>query len=199
MPSCSATHSGILVGRWSPETLIRDLRPRTGESWPPFGLNLRVATDTSQALAAVAARVRQHYGEDLWRAVKTSLAVVTSLSLRKRHHCVVLVHEGASGKGKSAVVRVLMPDGNATRSYVERADDFTPASFVSHAANRTPKELAKIDLLPRVKDKVMLTKELAPLFRDDEKELRKNFARLTSVLDGDGYKTHSGTHGGRGY
>ena len=108
-------------------------------------------------------------------------------------------HEGASGKGKSAVVRVTMSDRPATRKYLERADDFTPASFVSHAANRSTRQLAQIDLLPRVKDKTMLTKELAPLFRGDEKELRKNFARLTSVLDGDGYKTHSGTHGGRGY
>jgi hypothetical protein len=50
-----------------------------------------------------------------------------------------------------------------------------------------------------VKDKVMLTKELAPLFHDDEKEQRQNFACLTSVLDGNGYMTSSGTHGTRGY
>ena len=199
MPSCSPAHPGNLVGRWSPEALIHGFRPRTGETWPPFGLDLRDATDTSQDLLAVAARVLRHYGEELWRAVKTSLGVVTSLSLRKRQQCLVLVHEGTSGKGKSAVVRLMMPDRTATRKYVERADDFTPASFVSHAANRSTRQLAQIDLLPRVKDKVMLTKELAPLFRGDDKELRKNFARLTSILDGDGYKTNSGTHGGRGY
>src|SRR5262249_11860117 len=97
------------------------------------------------------------------------------------------------------VVRVLLPDRPATQQHLCRVDDFTPAAFVSHAANRTTKALEKIDLLPRIKDKVMLTKELAPLFRNDEKEQRANFARLTSVLDGNGYTTNSGTHGQRGY
>lgn len=110
----------------------------------------------------------------------------------------MLVFEGGSGRGKSIVVRSLMPvDG--IHAYCIRVDDFTPAAFVSHAANRTLKDLEKIDLLPKISNKTMLTKELAPLFRDDEKELRRNFATLTSVLDGDGYKTNSGTQGSRGY
>src|SRR5262249_10109434 len=33
----------------------------------------------------------------------------------------------------------------------------------------------------------------------DDKALRQNFARLTSVLDGNGYMTASGVHGKRGY
>ena len=107
--------------------------------------------------------------------------------------------QGGSGRGKSLTIRLLNPDRESTRALLERVDDFTPASFVSHAANRNEKQLGKIDLLPRIKDKVMLTKELAPLFRDEEKELRQNFARLTAVLDGEGYKTQSGTHGMRGY
>jgi hypothetical protein len=147
----------------------------------------------------VAAVIRSHYREELCQSVKAALAVVASLSFKKRDHCLVLVFEGSSGVGKSIIVRALLPDRESTKAYLERVDDFTPASFVSHASNRTTDELVTIDLLPRIKDKVMLTKELAPLFRDDEQELRQNFARLTSVLDGNGYQTNSGTHGSRGY
>ena len=45
----------------------------------------------------------------------------------------------------------------------------------------------------------MLTKELSPLFRGDFKEMQKNFSVLTSVLDGKGYVSESGTHGERSY
>ena len=158
------------------------------------------STDTSTVtLADVADLILQHYRQELCQAIKASLGVVASLSLKKRDHCLVVVFEGPSGRGKSIVIRVTMPDRESTGNYLLRVDDFTPASFVSHASNRNTKQLDKIDLLPKLKDKVMLTKELAPLFRDDEKELRQNFARLTSILDGDGYKTQSGMHGARGY
>lgn len=159
-------------------------------------------TDTSTTtvtLQDVALLVRQHYREELWQAIKVALGVIASLSLSKRDHCQVLVFEGPSGQGKSIVIRVIMPDRESTKRFLVRVDDFTPASFVSHAANRSRNQLEKIDLLPKIKGKVMLTKELAPLFRDEEKELRQNFARLTSVLDGDGYTTQSGTQGTRGY
>jgi hypothetical protein len=143
--------------------------------------------------------VKKHYRGELSDSIKAALAVVASLSLKERDHCLVLVFEGGAGQGKSIIVRSLMPDRVGTEKFLQRVDDFTPASFVSHASNRTKEELEGNDLLPQLKDKVMLTKELAPLFRDDDRELRQNFARLTSVLDGDGYKTHSGVHGGRGY
>jgi hypothetical protein len=94
---------------------------------------------------------------------------------------------------------MVSPTVPAAKQYLTRVDNFTPASFVSHAANRSAEDLAQIDLLPRIKDRVMVTKELAPLFTGDEKELKKNFATLTSVLDGNGYETSSGQHGSRGY
>jgi hypothetical protein len=161
--------------------------------------NQQSETRAAPTLADVAQVIQVHYREELWLAVKAIIGVISSLSFKKRDHCLVLVLEGPPGQGKSIAIRVAMPDRESTKGYLVRVDDFTPASFVSHAANRSKKQLEKIDLLPRVKDKVMLTKELAPVFRDEEKELRKNFARLISVLDGDGYVTNSGTQGQRGY
>src|SRR5262249_52734990 len=80
----------------------------------------------------------------------------------------------------------------------ERADDFTTASFVSQAANRTAQQLAGVDLLPKIKDRVLLTPELAPIFRGDDDTLTSRFSKVTRVLDGQGLVTHSGTHGRRG-
>jgi len=80
-----------------------------------------------------------------------------------------------------------------------RSDKFTPKAFVTHAANIKKDELAQIDLLPKLNGKVLLTKELAPLFRGREEDLKDNFSILISVLDGKGFTSDSGTHGRRGY
>ncbi len=150
-------------------------------------------------LPRVAEVVKQHYGDEICRAIKAGIAVVACHSLKEREHCLSLNFVGPSGKGKSVSVNVFMPIGPSTKKYLHRVDNFTPASFVSHAANRKKSELASIDLLPRIKDKTMLTKELSPLFRGDLKEMQKNFSILTSVLDGKGYVTESGAQGERGY
>ena len=121
------------------------------------------------------------------------------MSLTKRDHCLTLVFLGASGLGKSITARMVSPSCAEAENYLTRVDDFTPKSFVSHAARVAKKELEKIDLLPRIENKVMVTKELAPLFSGDDESLKKNFATLTSVLDGNGYVTSSGVHGTRGY
>src|SRR5438309_1610364 len=61
------------------------------------------------------------------------------------------------------------------------------------------KDIQQVDLLTRLRQKTLLVKELAPLFRGREDELRENFATLTAVLDGKGHMTASGVHGTRGY
>ncbi len=150
-------------------------------------------------LADVIDKAENHYGEEIAMAIKAGLSVVGTHSLAQREHCLCLVIVGASGKGKSVSVNVLMPDRESTKGYLHRCDDFTPASFVSHAANKNKKQLNSIDLLPKIKDKTLLTKELSPLFRGDSKDMQKNFAVLTAVLDGKGYVRQSGAQGERGY
>jgi hypothetical protein len=155
----------------------------------------RCATDALTELQQI---VTNTYSEELWRATKAALAVIASLSLKGRSHPLALIFEGASGKGKSTVINMCNADREATKRYVHRIDKFTPASFISQAANVSKELLAQIDLLPKLKDKVLLTKELAPLFRGRDDALREIFATLTTVLDGKGYVNTSGAHGERG-
>src|SRR5262249_26749038 len=123
--------------------------------------------------------ITETHGHELWVAVKTGIAVAAATSMTQRSNPLVLIFEGGSGRGKSFVINVLEPDRLATHKYLVRLDSFTPKAFVSHAANRNKQSLKDIDLLPKLKDRTLLVKELAPIFRGREDTLRENFATLT--------------------
>jgi hypothetical protein len=75
----------------------------------------------------------------------------------------------------------------------------TSASFVSHRADLTQEQLKDVDLLPRIRGKTMVSKELAPFFAGKREDLHERFATLASVLDGTGFISDSGAQGRRGY
>jgi hypothetical protein len=144
-------------------------------------------------VAKVRAVIKEHF-PGLWPAVEAGLAACATLLLADNANPTALIYVGAAGSGKTTVASLF---ADHDRSY--RSDNFTPASFVSQAANRSGKDLAKVDLLPRIKHKVLVTPELAPMFRGKQDELATRFAIVTRVLDGQGLLTDSGTHGQRGY
>lgn len=78
-------------------------------------------------------------------------------------------------------------------------DNFTPSSLVSHATNRKREDLEKIDLLPRIRFRTLIVRDLAPIFAERQENLLKNLGVLTRVFDGEGYESDSGVHGKRGY
>ena len=79
------------------------------------------------------------------------------------------------------------------------SDSFTPNSFESHNASLSEEQLQKIDLLPKLNNRVFLTPELAPIFTTNEDELRKSLGIMTRILDGHGLETDSGAQGHRRY
>lgn len=78
-------------------------------------------------------------------------------------------------------------------------DKFSPASFVSNAANVSKEKLKDIDLLPRLQYKMFLIRDLATLFSKRDDDLNECLGILTRVLDGEGLNTDSGVHGQRQY
>ena len=78
-------------------------------------------------------------------------------------------------------------------------DDFTAKSFVSHSTSASKEELAEIDMLPRLKNRLFLTPELAPTFTVKDEDLNKTLGIITRIADGQGFKSNSGAHGQRGY
>jgi len=59
--------------------------------------------------------------------------------------------------------------------------------------------LADVDMLPRIRFRTLIVRDLAPIFGAKEDELLKTIGILTRTLDGEGLRTDSGVHGSRGY
>ena len=78
-------------------------------------------------------------------------------------------------------------------------DSFSAKSMVSHSTAVKKEELAKIDMLPKIRNKYLLTPELSPTFAKKDDDLIEILGILTRVLDGHGYECDTGAHGHRGY
>ena len=79
------------------------------------------------------------------------------------------------------------------------SDSFTPNSLISHNSALTEVQLKEVDMLPKMKNKLVLTPELAPLFTAKDDDLQKILGIIIRLLDGDGLESDSGAHGHRGY
>src|SRR5208283_2313397 len=108
----------------------------------------------------------QRFYPDAWKVVEAALAVVATGLLADNDKCIALILVGLSGVGKTLPLSCIMP-GKTDKLYERfyRSDKFTAASFVSHRADQNKEQLGEIDLLPRIKDKTLVTPELTPLFR----------------------------------
>jgi hypothetical protein len=136
--------------------------------------------------------VEKHFPR-LVPVVEACLANVCALLLKDLSNCPALVLVGPPSSIKTTALDFL--DGDL----IYESDNFTPASFVSHAANVTKDNLSEIDLLPRLRKKVLVSKDLSPIFSKREEDLQQQIGILTRVLDGRGYQSDSGVHGKRGY
>jgi hypothetical protein len=142
--------------------------------------------------------VQKHYPQ-LALTLRACLAVCATMALADRKRPLSLILEMPSGYGKTTTIGWLFPlPGRGTEEYFYRSDNFTAKAFVSHAG-QTSKALGDIDLLPRITNRVLLTKELAPIFRGRTEELESRFSILIGVLDGMGLVSDGGMQGQRGY
>ncbi len=137
---------------------------------------------------------------DLGLHFEVVLAICGVLGIKKPWRPVTVVFEGPPGPGKSLVLNCLLgATSEEVREWLYRSDKFSTASFVSQCASIERKKLNKVDLLPRIKNKVLITPELAPIFRGKREEIEGRFSILARVLDGRGLTVDGGTHGRRGY
>jgi hypothetical protein len=159
---------------------------------------LRVAKLTRPALAATINQWRDVIEANfpaLVRPAETCLCVVAQLLLNDVSNPFALALVDVPSSGKTIILNFF--DGVPELSYT--TDNFTPASFVSHASNVRREDLGKVDLLPRIRYRVLIVRELGSVFGAKDDDLIKSFGILTRVLDGEGLETDSGVHGKRGY
>ena len=149
-------------------------------------------------LTALETTVKTHFPK-LWPGVDLGLATCATLLLKDNVNPVAVIYVGPPSAGKTTVLEMFGDAQVNEKVFCYVSDKFTPAAFVSQAANVEKDKLAQVDLLPRIQYKVLVTPELAPIFRGKDEDLVKTFSTLTRVLDGQGYTVDGGTHGKRGY
>ena len=54
-------------------------------------------------------------------------------------------------------------------------------------------------MIPKMKDNLLITPELAPIFTTNEDDLKATIGKITRLLDGKGFTGDTGAHGQRGY
>ncbi|RLG18446.1 hypothetical protein DRN67_04165 [Candidatus Micrarchaeota archaeon] len=131
----------------------------------------------------------------IWDETKIFLSIPCTLLLKDISNPTGLIIEGPPSGNKTTIISF----GYGLGSLFYKSDDFTPRAFVSHASTVKADQLKKIDLLPRIKNKVLLVPELAPMFSRRKDDLVEVLGILTRVFDGEGLTSDSGTRGRRGY
>lgn len=140
------------------------------------------------------ATIQEHF-PDLLRVSETALSMVSELLIQEVHNPISLTLVDVPASGKTICINFFKGLPNLTYA----TDNFTPNAFVSHIAGRSKKALAEIDLLPRVRHKMMLVPDMAPVFGGSDDQLLEKLSLLTRVLDGQGLSTDKGVYGQRGY
>lgn len=130
---------------------------------------------------------------DLMFPAEICASIVSQVLIHEIANPFAVVLIGAPSGGKTICINFF--DGIEELTY--SSDKFTPASFVSSASNVSREKLAEIDLLPRIKNKAFLVRDLSILFSKRDDDLNECLGLLTRVLDGEGLSVDSGLHGQR--
>ena len=137
--------------------------------------------------------IQKHYPE-AWTFMEFCLSVKSILNVHDFTLPFMGVLIAAPSSMKTMIIQLF-------RKYPDTfyTDSFTPNSLISHISTKTEEELQKVDMIPKMKDKVVLTPELSPIFTSKEDDLQKVMGVLTRLLDGHGLENDSGSHGHRKY
>jgi hypothetical protein len=135
----------------------------------------------------------KHYPE-AWPILEFCLSVKTILNIRDFTLPFMGVILAVPASMKTTIVQLFRK-----YSYSFYTDSFTPSSLISHNSALSEEQLQKVDMIPKMKDRLFLTPELAPLFTAKEDDLQKVLGSFTRLLDGYGLENDSGAHGHRRY
>ncbi len=131
---------------------------------------------------------------DMFEILMACLSVKAQMLIEGINLPFFLVLVGRASGSKTTILGCLEILQDSIKTY-----NITSKSFVSHIANVKQEDLKEIDLLPRIKNKMLITPELGTMFSTREDKLLETLGILTTILDGKGYRSESGVHGSRGY
>ncbi|MGH9878613.1 MAG: hypothetical protein ACRD5H_13330, partial [Nitrososphaerales archaeon] len=131
---------------------------------------------------------------DVWLSVEFLLSVARILNIKNCNLPFMGIVLGKPSSSKTLGIELF----RGTR-HTYFTDSFSAKSFVSHNSNMDEERLREIDLMPKIKNNIFLTPELAPIFSARDEDLMAIFAIITRILDGQGFESHTGAQGHRGY
>lgn|GEM_PF-6361430 len=100
----------------------------------------------------------------------------------------MVVITGPSGCGKTSLLNLFKG-----KKFLH-IDTLTPAAFASHFAFKKREVLQKkVDLIPKMRGKIVLYKDLSSVFADYKKS-RELLSSYTRILDGDSFTKATGVH-----
>lgn len=132
---------------------------------------------------------------DLLVPAEIIMSIITQILILDITNPFGIVLVGNPSSGKTIVINFFADLEDITYC----SDKFTAASFVSNAANVKKEKLDKIDLLPRIRFKTFLVRDMATFFSKREEDLTESIGIMTRLLDGEGLSTDTGVHGQRSY
>ncbi len=128
-------------------------------------------------------------------AAESSLSIATQLLINDIFHPFPLILIGPPSSGKTTVLNFFSElDGVAYTT-----DGFTSSSLLSMHMATKKSDLGKHDLLPRMRRKLVVVRDMSVVFSKRDEDLRDLIGKLTRVFDGEGLTLDSGPHGERGY
>lgn len=172
-------------------------RERTDDGWGH-------TTDTLErreclTFSDIRETVLTEFDQRIWNATEVVLSTQATLLLNDERDCTGVMLIGNSGAGKTTVLDFFKQAQYNGESLAYLSDDMTPAAFLSHDASREEDELQQIDLLPKIRHKMLLNPDMAGWFGGEFANIRKKMSLLARTMDGNGLSTDSGAHGQRGY
>jgi hypothetical protein len=131
---------------------------------------------------------------NLWDSLEFELSIQKILNIKD---CTLPFAGIILGRGSSMKTVGIEMFRNSKNTFF--TDNFSAKAFVSHSTAVRKQDLEKIDLLPKIRNKLFLTPELSPTFTKKDDDLVEVLGIITRVLDGHGYESDTGAHGHRGY
>lgn len=139
-------------------------------------------------------KITLKYYPEAWAFLEFSLAIKSILNIEDFSLPFMGVILAAPASMKTMIIQLFRK-----YPYSFYTDSFTPNSLVSHNSALSEEQLQQIDMFPKMKDKLILTPELAPIFTAKDDDLQKLLGIVTRILDGHGLENDSGAHGHRKY
>lgn len=166
----------------------KELKPKTNERFVALTPKSKIEIDEWRGI------IGDHFPDLLFPA-EAGLSVIGQLLIEDIKNPFALVYVDVPSSGKTITLNFF----SSAKDLIYTTDNFTPASFVSHSANRKEEDLEKNDMLPQIQYRTMIIRDLAPIFAKRDEDVQAMLGIMIRVLDGEGLETNSGLYGKRGY